>query len=106
MKKLKFETKFVADILSGKKVSTWRLFDDKDLQQGDELIFINKETGQEFAQASIIEVKETGLDVVSDEDMKEHGYENKEKMYEAYRKYYGLKVTPSSILKVVEFKIK
>lgn len=38
-------------VLSGEKTSTWRLFDDKDLQKDDDLLLINKATGDEFAKA-------------------------------------------------------
>ena len=46
MKTLKFASHLVQKILSGEKTSTWRLFDDKDLQVGDGLIFVNKDTGE------------------------------------------------------------
>ena len=45
MKSLKFYKDSIGSILNGAKTSTWRLFDDKNLQVGDELKFINKETG-------------------------------------------------------------
>jgi hypothetical protein len=45
MKTLKFTTELCEQILCGVKTATWRLFDDKDLPVGDELQFINKETG-------------------------------------------------------------
>lgn len=47
----------VEKILLGKKTSTWRLFDDKNLQIGDELVFLNKETGKEFGKAKITSMK-------------------------------------------------
>ena len=40
MKTLKFTTQLVEKILSGEKTSTWRLFDDKDFKNGDNLAFI------------------------------------------------------------------
>jgi hypothetical protein len=52
MKTLKFAANLVPLILSGEKTSTWRLFDDKDLQVGDELEFINKNTNTTFASAN------------------------------------------------------
>lgn len=42
MKTLKFTPELCALIVTGQKKSTWRLFDDKNLQVGDELSFINK----------------------------------------------------------------
>lgn len=45
MKTLKFTLQLCEQILAGTKTSTWRLFDDKDLAVGNELQFVNKETG-------------------------------------------------------------
>lgn len=54
MKTLKFDQSLVPLVLSGEKNSTWRLFDDKDLITGDDLILMNKQTGEEFAKAKIV----------------------------------------------------
>ena len=101
MKTIKFEHKLVGKILSGDKTSTWRLFDDKDLQVGDNLTFIEKESGKEFAHAIITEISLTELE---NTDWKGK-YESKEVMYEEYKRYYGVKVTPKSVLKIVSFKL-
>ena len=42
MKILKFKNELVSLISSGEKDSTWRLFDDKNLQEGDEVILVNQ----------------------------------------------------------------
>ena len=105
-KTLKFAPHLVPLVLSGEKTTTWRLFDDKDLQKGDRLIFINKETGKEFAKAVITEVRETELGEVTEDDYDGHEkFESKEKMLEAYRGYYGLKVIPNSVLKIISFNL-
>ncbi|QQR79156.1 MAG: ASCH domain-containing protein [Candidatus Moraniibacteriota bacterium] len=57
MKTLKFTDSLSKLVLSGAKTSTWRMFDDKALSVGDELSFINKSTGEEFAQARIVTVR-------------------------------------------------
>jgi hypothetical protein len=106
MKTLKFAPDLVPLVTSGEKTATWRLFDDKDLQKDDHLIFINNETGKEFAKAVITEVHETELGKITEADYEGHEkFESKEKMFEAYRNYYGSKVKPSSILKIVRFKL-
>lgn len=106
MKTLKFMPHLVSMILSGEKTSTWRLFDDKDLQKGDELILINKETEEEFAKAVITKVEEKKLKDVKEEDFVGHEkFESEEKMYETYRKYYGEKVNPDTIVKMIDFKL-
>lgn len=93
-------------VLSGEKTSTWRLFDDKDLQKDDELSLVNKETGEEFVKAVITKVEEKKLKDLNNSDFEGHEkFESEEKMYEAYRSYYGDKVTPKTIVKMVDFKL-
>ncbi len=48
MKTLNFSDKLVPLVLSGAKTATWRLFDDKNLAIGDELIFKNKAAGADY----------------------------------------------------------
>ncbi len=101
MKILKFEKELVPKILSKEKTTTWRLFDDKDLQIGDELVLVEKETGKEFAHAVITEIRLSEIEKAAWQGK----YEKKEDMYDEFRKYYGLTVTPKSILKVVVFSL-
>lgn len=106
MKTLKFAPHLVSLVLSGEKTSTWRLFDDKDLQKDDNLLLINKSTLEEFAKAIIIQVEEKKLKDLEESDFDGHEkFESEEKMYEAYRSYYGDKVTPDTIIKMVDFKL-
>ncbi|MFA6094419.1 MAG: ASCH domain-containing protein [Candidatus Paceibacterota bacterium] len=106
MKTLKFRPELASLILLGEKTSTWRLFDDKNLTLGDEIILINKSTGEEFGKAVIIELREKKLGEIIDTDFYGHEkFESVEKMYEAYRKYYGDKVTPESIVKIIKFRL-
>lgn len=106
MKTVKFMPHLAEMILRWEKTSTWRLFDDKDLQKGDNLILINKETGEEFAKAVITKVKEKKLKDVKEEDfVGQEKFESEEKMYETYRKYYGEKVNPDTIVKMIDFEL-
>ncbi|MEK7521822.1 MAG: ASCH domain-containing protein [Patescibacteria group bacterium] len=104
MKTLKFAPDLVPLILNGSKTSTWRLFDDKDLTEGNELSLINKETGEEFAKAKITSIKQTTLGNLTDEDKEGHeSFESDEQMYETYKKYYGVEVGPATPLKIIRF---
>jgi len=59
-KTLKFSKNLIPLMLSGKKDTTWRLFDDKGLKEGDEVIFLDKETQKPFAKVLLIEVQIKG----------------------------------------------
>lgn len=105
MKTLKFASNLVTKILSGEKNSTWRLFDDKDLQKGDLLTFINKETGEIFGTANIISLYKKTLGTLTESDWIGHEkFDSEEEMYRTYTKYYGDKVTPETEVKVITFK--
>ena len=106
MKTIKFRDYLVPLVQSGKKTSTWRLFDDKDLSVGDEVELINWNTKEPFAKAILTEVREKKLSELEELDFEGHEkFESEEKMYEDYRKYYGDKVTPGTIVKIIKFKL-
>ena len=107
MKTLKFKEVLIPSILSGEKDTTWRLFDEKDLKEGDELLFINKNTMKEFSKAMILSVRKVKLGELEAADLERHEeYESEEKMYEVYKSYYGDDVGPNNILKIVKFKLR
>lgn len=107
MKTLKFRPHLIQQIIDGKKTTTWRLFDDKNLQAGDELIYVNSETGEEFGTAKITDVKIRTLGTLTDEDWVGHEkFKNDEEMFETYKKYYGDKVNSDSEVKIIYFDFK
>lgn len=104
IKKLKFVDSLVKLILSGEKRTTWRLFDDKNLTVGDDLIFINKDTDDEFGTAKILSVIEKKLIELNDSDYEGHEkYGSFEKMYESYGKYYNENIGPNTLVKIIKF---
>ena len=107
MKTLKFTPELISLILSGEKTSTWRIFDDKDLSLGDELSFINKATGEEFAKARIVSVHEKTLGQIdeADFDAGHERFESPEEMLESYQAYYGDMVTMNTSLKLIGFEL-
>ena len=106
MKSLKFESHLVQQVLNGTKTSTWRLFDDKDLAEGDEFVMINKETGDEFAKGKITQVREKNLGELNEADFVGHeGYKDQDDMFNHYRGYYGDKVSLDTPIKMVDFKL-
>ncbi len=107
MKTLKFYDNLVPLILSGEKISTWRMFDEKDLQVGDDLSLVNKMTGEEFAQAKIVAVREKTLAQLDDADFDagHERYESKEKMLAAFQSCYGDSVTMDTLVKLISFEL-
>jgi uncharacterized protein YqfB (UPF0267 family) len=107
MKASKFRPELATLILAGKKTVTWRLFDDKDFQTGDDLELINSETKQPFAQAIITDIKEKELKDLNDADQEGHErFSSDEAMYRKYREYYpGREVGPDTVVKIIHFKV-
>lgn len=104
MKTLKFAPDLVSKILSGEKTSTWRLFDDKNLAVGDELLFLNKQTGNEFGSAVITTLYTKTLGTLTEADWEGHErFHSDEEMYVTYRKYYGDTVNEESEVKILSF---
>lgn len=106
-KTLKFRNHLADLVLDGKKTTTWRLFDDKDLKSGNLLNFRVWETGKDFAKATIIEVKEKKLEEIKEDDYDGHEkFKNQEDMLNHYKKYYGDKVNLNTIVKIIKFSLK
>lgn len=106
MKTIKFSPTLVPLVLNGSKTSTWRLFDDEHLQTGDELEFLNKETGETFAHAKILRVVEKCLADIEDTDFDGHEkFATRVEMLSTYRGYYGDKVDWNTTVKMIDFKL-
>ncbi|MBX4190281.1 ASCH domain-containing protein [Candidatus Parcubacteria bacterium] len=106
MKKIKFKDFKAKWILEGVKTSTMRLFDDKDLKEGDELELINSDSGEVFSSALITEVAHKKLGDVEDVDLDGHEkWESKDEMLQSLKNYYGDRVNLDTIVKIVKFKL-
>ena len=103
MKQIKFTSSLVPLILSGEKTVTWRLFDDKDLQTGDKVEFLNSDTKDKIAEASLLDVRETTFGDLTDKD--KEGYNRDEEMYKIFKKYYGDNVDQHTEVKIIKFKL-
>lgn len=103
-KTLKFQPHLVQQIRDGSKTITWRLFDDKDLQQGDLVDFYEKGHAQPFAHARITKLAVKTLGTLEDEDWIGHErFASEEEMYETYRRYYGPEVGSETEVKILWF---
>lgn len=104
MKTIKFRPWLADLILSRQKTSTWRLFDDKELTEGDTVDFINWETREKFGEATLTSVVSKTLGELTPEDNDGHEvYASPEEMYQTLQEYYAEKVGPDSPLKVIKF---
>jgi len=107
MKTLKFRSYLVPKVLSGEKYSTWRLFDDKDIQEGDEVDLLEFVTNSHFGKAKVTKVVEKPMGELTDGDKEGHeGFESEEEMYKIYETYYKQPVGPETIVKIIWFKLK
>jgi hypothetical protein len=106
MKTLKFRKSLAQRILNHEKTNTWRLFDDKDLTVGDEVLFLVWETKEEFAKAKLTAVTETMLGELTDEDWQGHEkFASDDEMYKTYSKYYNRPVDAGTKVKIIKFEL-
>ncbi len=106
MKSIKFRKDESERILSGEQTVTWRLFDDKDLQEGEIVQFIVWGTYAEFAQARLTKIVEKKF-----EDLSETGWDgykqfpSKERMYKTFEVFYNRTVDGQTPVKVIQFEL-
>lgn len=87
-------------------MSTWRMFDEKDLRIGDEIALVNKNTEEEFARGVVTSVGEKPLGELSEQDFEGHNkYKDQDDMIRHYRGYYGDQVTLKTPIKMIKFKL-
>ena len=105
-KRLHFSKELVALVLTGKKNSTWRLWDDKNLQLGDIVDFYESKTKKYFTTAKITKVIEKKMGNLKEEDKRGHEeFSNDEEMYRTYSGYYKKDVTPDTLVKICWFEL-
>ena len=106
-KTLKFRGHLAGLILKGKKTTTWRLFDDKDLKVKDLLNLQDSETGKDFAKAEIVGVTEKKLKELKEKDYDGHEkFESEKDMLNHYKEYYGDKVDLNTVVKIIKFNLR
>ena len=105
-KTIKFREVLAKLVLAGEKDMTWRLFDDKNLAEGDEVDLINWDTKEKFGEAVLVKVWEKKMGELEPSDFDGHEkFASDEEMYTTYRTYYGDKVNPDTIVKIIKFKL-
>ncbi len=104
-KTLKFVPEMAEMIKQGTNRTTFRLFDDKDLSAGDELIFSTRigEKITEFGKGIITSAFVKTLKNLTSDDF--IGYESVESVIDQYKRFYGDKVNEDSEAKIIKFKV-
>lgn len=106
-KVIKFRDYLAEMVLTGEKDLTWRLFDDKNFMEGDDVDLINWNTGEKFGEAVLIKVWEKKMGELEEPDFDGHEkFADDEEMYRTYRTYYGDRVGPDTFVKIIRFKLK
>jgi ribonuclease HI len=110
MKTLKFDHEPAQQITSGRKITTWRLYDDKQLSVNDDFKIVDKvdpalsSSWQVIGRGTINKIVEKRFSDLSDEDMVGHlRFNSREEMLNHYRKRYGDRVTLETPVKIVHF---
>lgn len=83
------------------------MFDEKGIQVGDQVSFVGG--GKEFAQAEITALREKRLGDITSEDEIQDGHErfgSDQERLETYKRYYGDRVTPDTMVKMMTFTIR
>jgi 8-oxo-dGTP pyrophosphatase MutT (NUDIX family)/uncharacterized protein YqfB (UPF0267 family) len=103
-KTIKFTHMLAKDILAGVKHSTIRLFDDKNISEGDIVMLLDKEAKSRLGLAKIASILEKPLGSISDADLDGHAkYSDQERMLADFCKYYGDEVTLETPVKIIRF---
>lgn len=101
---LGFADTLIPKVLSGEKTKTWRLWGDKNLQTGDEIMFVTAVERKPFARARLTRVVEKVFKDITPED--QEGHETyQENIYEVYSKYYHKPVDEQTPLKIISFEL-
>ena len=110
MKKLKLDHELAQMVLDGRKTSTWRLYDDKDLTVNDQLQLIDKidpakpATWQVIGVARINRIIEKRMGDIAPEDYDGHEpHESPEDRLRTYQGYYGDRVSWDTPVKIIHF---
>lgn len=105
-KTLKFRRELSNLILEGHKVATWRLFDDKNVSEGDVVDLLIWGTLEKFATAQLTEVQEKRMGDLVEADFAGHEkFASTEEMYRTYSTYYDRPVNADTRVKIIRFRL-
>lgn len=103
MKALKFSPQQSREILAGKRTSSWRMFDEKDLQSGDEILILSDTSKEPIGSGSITKVRTKTLLSTTPEERAAQGFDDEQRMLDTLRDQFGHKVDWDTEVKIVSF---
>ena len=110
MKALKLTHDQAQETLEGKRQSTWRMYDDKEIHVGDNLELIDKvnpqnpSTWRPIGVATITEVHEKRLGSIATADYEDANEELvPDELLSQFQKFYGPQVTFDTPVKIIRF---
>ncbi|MGE5298036.1 MAG: ASCH domain-containing protein, partial [Acidobacteriaceae bacterium] len=99
-KTLKFAPKLVPLILNRTKTTTWRLWDDKGLKEGDVVDFLEAGTKRHFVTAKLTKVYEKTFGTLTDDDKQGHEkYQSDQELFAFFKKSYKREVNADTPVK-------
>ncbi|PIZ01209.1 leucine--tRNA ligase [bacterium (Candidatus Howlettbacteria) CG_4_10_14_0_8_um_filter_40_9] len=101
---LKFMPHLVPLVLSGEKYITYRL-ESKEIEEGDVIVLINKETLKKFALAKIKKIEKKKIGDLNGNEPGHEKFNSREELYKQYEKYYNRKVNYDTDLWIYEFEL-
>jgi len=105
-KTLKFDAHLVPLILNGSKTSTWRLWDDKNLFEGDVVDLLGRPSLEKIATAKLTKVIiKKFRDLTSEDKMGHESFSSDEEMYKTFADAYKQPVTLETEVKIIWFGI-
>ena len=109
MKSLKLNHAFAQEVLAGKRTSTWRINDDKDLHVNEDVQLIDKvdplkpETWQPIGIAHLTSILEKQIGQVVATDAPNDPIKPIDELLSEFRTYYGQQVTAETPVKIINF---
>lgn len=104
--KLKFAANLVPLVLNGKKNTTWRINDEKEINKGDELIMYMTGENQPLARLLVTDVWTKPFKEFTEKEKAGHErFKDDEEMVNQYKDYYGDWVNFDTAVKIIKFKL-
>ncbi|HZM63829.1 MAG TPA: reverse transcriptase-like protein [Candidatus Saccharimonadales bacterium] len=109
MKTLKLNHKEAQEILNGKRTTTWRLFDDKDISVNDVVQLLDKidehdsQTWKVIGIAKITKILEKQLGSSTENEYAKEGFKTLTQLMERHAGFYRQKINETTPAKIIHF---